>query len=87
MIKSTTKHIQHYAGLFGIFIFAILGFAVFSYDQAFQYALAFAVVVAYIVWGIVHHWLHKDLTASVVIEYVAIGILGLVVILGLISST
>ena len=64
MIKSTSKHLPHYAGLFGIFIVTILGFAAFGYDKAFQYALAFAVVVSYIVWGIVHHWIHKDLTAS-----------------------
>lgn len=87
MIKGVSKHFPHYAGLFGIFALAIFGFIFFSYDKAFQYALTFAVVISYIIWGIVHHWIHKDLTVAVVIEYVAVGVLGLVVMLGLVSST
>ena len=87
MIKSISKHFPHYVGLIGIIALAIFGFIFFSYDKSFQYALALAVVVSYIVWGIVHHWIHKDLSVAVVIEYLAIGALGLVVMLGLISST
>ena len=86
-MKSVSKHMPHYAGLLGIFVLGVIGFVVFRYDQVFQYSLAIALSVSYVVWGIIHHWLHKDLHASVIVEYMAIATLGLVVMIGLISST
>lgn len=45
---------------------------------------AIAVAVAYVTWGIIHHFIHRDLYLAVVIEYLAVASLGLVIIFSLI---
>lgn len=48
-------------------------------------AVAIALSLSYISWGIIHHAIHKDICLSIVMEYVAISVLGLVLILSLIT--
>jgi len=84
-MKKIGKDIQHYLPLVGIFLAGILGFIVFSYDRAFQMAVTVAVATAYVSWGLVHHFLHKDLHLSVFIEYLLIATLGVVIVFSLIS--
>ncbi len=62
----------------------VVGFLVFSYERAFQMAVAIGLALAYVAWGIIHHAIHRDLHLSVVIEYVVVASLGLVVMLSLI---
>lgn len=78
-----SRHFPHYLILFGILGIAVLGFALFSWDKNFQNATVIATAAAYIAWGIVHHWLHRDLYPEVVIEYIAIAVLGVVIALTL----
>jgi len=82
-VRHYSKHLPHYLSLVGILIVAAFGFAFFSYDPLFQSGIAVATVVAYVVWGLIHHWLHRDLTLSVVIEYILIAALGLVIFISL----
>ena len=82
-MKKMSRHIQHYLPLLGIFVVGVGGFFVFSYDEIFQAALILAVATAYVAWGIIHHHIHEDLHTSVIIEYLAIAILGVVVVLSL----
>lgn len=72
----TTRRFSHYITLFGIFITAIVGFYLFTWDRTFQIALVIATATAYIAWGIVHHWLHDDFYFEVVLEYGAIALAG-----------
>ena len=82
-MKKMSRYIQHYLPLLGIFTVGILGFTLFSYDKIFQAALVLAVATAYVAWGIIHHHIHEDLHSSVIIEYLAIAVLGVVVIFSL----
>lgn len=84
IMKTFTRHLLHYLPLLGILTLAIFGFVAFSYDKNFQAALVVATAVGYVSWGIVHHYLHKDLHLSVVVEYIAISLLGIVFIFSLI---
>lgn len=79
-----SKHFTHYVALFAVLGAGIVGFYVFSYERLFQATVAVAVAVAYVVWGLVHHSIHKDLTASVLIEYILIATLGLIIVFSLI---
>jgi EamA domain-containing membrane protein RarD len=79
-MKKFSRDIQHYLPLVGILVAGLVGFIVFSYDRNFQVAIAVAVAISYVVWGLVHHHIHKDLHASVVIEYLAIAVIGLVAV-------
>jgi len=80
MMRKLSRDIQHYFPLMGILVAGLVGFLVFSYDRNFQAAIAVAVALSYVVWGLVHHYIHKDLHTSVIIEYLAIAIVGLVAV-------
>lgn len=70
------RHFPHYLVLFGILGIAIFGWVNFSYDRAFQVALVAATTISYVSWGVVHHFLHDELYFEVVVEYIAIALLG-----------
>lgn len=84
MKTEISKHLPHYLSLGGVIVAAIIGFLYFPYDPAFQTAISIALGVSFFVWGIVHHYLHKDLHPKIVLEYLSIGILGIVVLLSVI---
>ena len=83
-MKKQIKHLPHYVPLIGIFVASLIPFVFFPYDTFFKGAVLVAAAVAYVVWGIIHHYIHEDLHASVVIEYILVASLGLVVILSLV---
>jgi hypothetical protein len=80
-MKLFIRHSQHYVPLITILAAGILGFSLFTYDRLFQSVLLVAVAASYVVWGVVHHFIHDDLNYLVIIEYTVIAVLG--VILGL----
>lgn len=85
-MKHKLKHLPHYMGLWGIVISTILGFWFFSYDRLFQAAVFVAAAISYVVWGIIHHKIHNDLYFSVVVEYIAVALLGLAVVFSLLFA-
>lgn len=86
-MKSIAKHLPHYLTLLGILVLGGAAFILFSYDKAFQIGISIAVAAAYVVWGVVHHLIHRDLHLSVFIEYLLVAALGLVIIFSLILRT
>jgi hypothetical protein len=85
-IKNFTRHLPHYLGLLGLFAAGVIGFLLFSYDRLFQISVVVAVAVGYVAWGIIHHKIHRDLYPSVVVEYIAVAILGLVIVFSLLFN-
>ncbi|KKS94748.1 MAG: hypothetical protein UV71_C0019G0007 [Microgenomates group bacterium GW2011_GWC1_43_13] len=86
-MKSFTKHLSHYLTLFGILLAGFAGLILFSYDRNFQVAVAFALSLSYVAWGVSHHYLHKDLHIETFFEYLAVAVLGFIVIFSLIIRT
>lgn len=84
MIKTFAKHLPHYLVLIGILLAGFTGLIIFSYDKTFQTGVALAVAASYVSWGLVHHYLHKDLHFEVFVEYLAIAAVGLVILFSLI---
>jgi len=82
-MKSFIKDIPHYLSLIGVLLAGGAGFIIFSYDRAFQMAIAFGVAGAYLAWGIVHHLIHRDFDVTVFAEYLAIATLGLIIVFSL----
>ncbi|MBI3290208.1 hypothetical protein HYZ78_02340 [Candidatus Microgenomates bacterium] len=74
-------HFTHFLVLFGMFGLSILGFLTFPYDKVFQRSLVVAAAAGYFAWGIIHHWVHKDLYFEVVLEYLAIAVVGSIITL------
>lgn len=62
-------------------LIAILGFGfaiVFlSPDKSFQLLALILTAFFYVLWGMIHHYIHHDLTAKIVVEYVLMGALGI----------
>ena len=48
-----------------------------------QFIIALLTALLYVGWGIVHHYLDRDLHYKSVVEYVLIALLGLVIITGI----
>ena len=80
-----TKHLPHYLSLIGILLVGAFGITYFWYDKALQVSILAGISIAYVSWGLVHHYLHRDLHLSVVIEYILIASLGLTIALSLIA--
>lgn len=78
------KHLPHYVSLISIFVAGVIGFIVFSYDRQFQIAVSLALALSYISWGVIHHTLHKDICLTIILEYIAVAILGFVMLFSLI---
>ena len=85
-LQRVVKHLPHYLPLVGILFFGFWGFYTFSYDRIFQLAVAVGVAFGYVTWGVVHHYVHKDLYLEVVLEYIFVSILGLVLVFSLIIA-
>lgn len=83
-MKTISGHIYHYVPLLGIFLAGLTVFVSFYYDVKFQLAAAIAVSIAYVVWGVVHHYLHRDLYWEVVFEYVIYAAVGLLILTSII---
>ena len=85
-MKHTLKYLSHHMSLIGIAALGLWGIVGFSYDPAFQSAVVLALSVAFVWWGIVHHWLHEGMRFQIIFEYVAVAVLGAVVLLSIIWS-
>ncbi len=70
----------HYLILVAIFGLAVLGIIGFSSSQLATQIVVIGLVIAYILWGIGHHLIKKDLTVFIVLEYVLVGLLAGVVL-------
>lgn len=83
-MESLKKHLPHYISLFAIFGAGLIGFYLFSYDRGFQMAVAISLGLSYVSWGVIHHTIHKDICLQIILEYVAIAILGVIAVFSLI---
>lgn len=84
MLEKVGRDLPHYLTLFGILFVGYIGLRFFSYDQFFQVTVAIATSASYIIWGVVHHSIHRDLYLAVIIEYVVVASLGLIIVLSII---
>lgn len=58
----------------------ILGFALamyFSGQPKLQIAMTILTAIIYVVWGVFHHFVHHSFSIRIMLEYLAIAILGI----------
>lgn len=80
-MRDFKKHFSHYLPLIGMLLFVAAAFYWFSYEKSMLLGSSIALSGAYVAWGVVHHFIHKDLSSEVVFEYLAVAVLGLVLLL------
>jgi len=64
---------------------SVIGFAIFEYDNALKMALVISAGFSYFVWGIVHHYIHKDISVDIIFEYLFVCLFGVAAIIFLIK--
>jgi len=74
------EHFGHYLALFFILGFGITSFVFFQRTPQMQIVSAFLTTSFYVLWGIVHHYIEKDLHIRVVIEYMTVALLGFLIL-------
>lgn len=82
MIEDFKKHVIHYLILLLIIIVGGTGF-LWQTDKTVKFLLAVVVAAGYVGWGIIHHYLEKNLNLKIVLEYLFMGILALIFLGGI----
>lgn len=78
------QRIKAHLGYYTVFLLmAILGFyLLLANANSEQGRMTIVVLLAffYVVWGLLHHYVHHDISTKIVLEYVLVGALGISVI-------
>ncbi|HEX8931999.1 MAG TPA: hypothetical protein VF810_02490 [Patescibacteria group bacterium] len=75
------KHIWYYSGFILVEFTGLIILFSLSYDRYLQILTLLFMTLFYLLWSLVHHYFHHNLTPKIVIEYMLIGILGIVIAL------
>lgn len=70
------KHSWYYAGLVSVALLGLIVLVMSSFDRTMQMSVVVLLSFFYVVWGLLHHYMHHDLHAKIVLEYVLMGVLG-----------
>jgi len=73
------RHPLHYFTLLCVLLAGLWGIFWFDHNAALQLGIVISLGVAYVVWGMVHHWYHRDLHVKIVLEYVLMASLAVLI--------
>lgn len=85
--RDFAHHPLHYFTLLCIMVTGLWGIFWFDYYRPLQLGIVVSMAVAYVVWGVVHHSMHKDLHIKIIFEYVLMALLAVLVFSSLIMRT
>ncbi|GAJ16360.1 unnamed protein product, partial [marine sediment metagenome] len=75
------KDSKHYLALMAILSIGLGLFLYFGYNRQVQIGIVIALSAAYVVWGIFHHSLKKELHLKIILEYIAVATLASIVVI------
>lgn len=81
MIEDLKSHFSHYLILILILSVGGLVFLLDS-NKTIKFQVGTLIAIAYIFWGIIYHFLEKNLNLKIVIEYLLIGALSVALLGG-----
>lgn len=73
------KHLWYYIVFLTVEAIGLGLLLLLSYDRFMQFMVICFMSSFYIGWSILHHYHHHDVTAKIVVEYILIGLLGVVI--------
>jgi ABC-type iron transport system FetAB permease component len=79
--------VKDYLILFSLLVIGFGLFFFFDYHRPAQQLVVILTAMVYVLWGIAHHGLQKDLHPRVVLEYLLVAFLASLVTLFLLSRT
>lgn len=74
------KHIAYYVSFLLIMGAGISAVFLSQGDKNLQLDFVLMLAGAYLIWGILHHFIHHSVTLRLVIEYIVVACLGVAVI-------
>lgn len=86
MFTDILTYLSHYLTLAVILGGGGLVFFFFAHSQQIQFWIGVIMALAYLLWGIVHHYLKKDLNWLIVVEYTLVAIFSIVVIYSVLAQ-
>lgn len=81
------KDLKHYLSLMAILSFGLGFFWLFNFDRQAQMVVTAVVGMLYVLWGIAHHLIKKDLHWRIILEYGIVAILACMVVIFLLWRT
>ena len=80
MKEKFAKHFWYYLTFLVVELGGVFAIFYFAYDMVMRIVIVSLMALFYIAWSSLHHHIHHNLTAKIVIEYVLIGALGIAVV-------
>jgi hypothetical protein len=69
------EYAEHYSVLALILAAGLMGIILFRMDLLVEQVVVWGLSAMYVLWGIVHHIIRRDLTGFIVLEYLLIGLI------------
>ena len=80
MNKHLRKHLTYYLVVLVTQGLGLLAIALNNGQRTLQVLFLVLMASFYILWGVIHHYIHHDLHPKVVLEYVLMGVLAITVV-------
>ena len=80
MDYKTKRHFWYYTGLIIVLVSCLVLIFQSLHDLNLVMGVTIFMSVFYVAWAILHHYIHHDVHAKIVVEYVLIGMLGISIV-------
>lgn len=81
------KDLKHYLALAAILSVGFGLYWLFNFNRQIQVWITIGMGCAYVIWGIVHHLLKKDLHLRIILEYLLVAAFVVVLVIFLLLRT
>lgn len=81
------KDLKHYLALMAILSIGLGIFLFFNYNRQAQIGVILVMAASYVIWGIVHHGIKKELHLRIILEYISVAVLASIVVIFLLIRT
>lgn len=75
------KDLKHYLSLLAILSIGFGLFWIFNFNRQIQIMITIGLGIAYVIWGIVHHLIRKEIYWRIVWEYIIVASLACVFVI------
>ncbi len=75
-----SHHLFHYIVLTLILIGGLSAFFSFRNYPVIQLLIGIVMALSYVLWGIIHHYVDRDLSIKIVIEFVTIAVFVIIIL-------
>ena len=75
------KDFKHFSSLIFILLVGFALFWLFNFNRIAQMGITVALGAVYVIWGMIHHALRKELHLRIILEYLLVAVLACTVVI------